>query len=196
MTTEPVVPVPTGAAAPASRRPLRRVLVPVLAFVALGAGLGALSGVVWHAVVDLPAYRVGDNGGASTSERGLTEFIGGDAWFCVIGAVVGLLLGLLAWYRFRRLGWPVVPVTALAATAAALVCWAVGSRLGPSDFPQRLAAARPGDLVPISLALRAPASLLVWPFLAVVPILVGSSLGADEEEAGRPAEPASAGDDG
>lgn len=176
-----------------------RLLVPVLALAALGAGLGALSGVVWHAVVDLPAYRVGKDGGASTSERGLAEFIAGDAWFCLIGAVVGLLLGTLAWRRLRRVGWPVVPIAALTATGAALVCWLVGTRLGPSAFPARLAAAQPGDLVPISLALRAKASLLVWPFLAVVPVLLGSSLGPDEEEADRrggAAAPGSAGDDG
>ena len=47
----------------------------------------------------------------------------------------------------------------------------------------RLAEAQPDDLVPVSLDLRAKVSLLVWPFLAVVPILLGSSLGADEEEA-------------
>jgi len=169
---------------------------PVVAFVALGTGLGALAGVVWHAVVDLPTYRVAGDGGASTSERGLAEFIAGDAWFCLIGAVVGLALGVVAWRRFRRVGWLVVPVAAVTATAAALLCWEVGTRLGPSDFSRRLAAARPGDLVPISLALRAKASLLVWPFLAVVPVLLGSSLGPDEEEVARAVAPGSAGDDG
>ena len=51
--------------------------------------------------------------------------------------------------------------------------------------------------MPVALELRAPASLLVWPFLAVVPVLLGSSLGRDEEEPsraggagrGRPAPP-------
>ena len=47
---------------------------------------------------------------------------------------------------------------------------------------QRLAQARPGDRVPIELTLRAPASLLAWPFLAIIPVLLGSSLGPDDEE--------------
>ncbi len=199
MTSRPAVP-PSDAgdpvAMPETHRPVRGLLVRAVALVALGTGLGALSGLLWHALVDLPAYRIGSNGGASTTERGLAEVIGGDAWFCVIGAVVGLLLGTLAWFCFRRVGWPVVLVAVLSATAAALVCQAVGTRLGPSDFTPRLAAARPGDLVPISLELRATTSLLVWPFLAVVPVLLGSSLGADEEEALAAAGPGSAGDHG
>jgi hypothetical protein len=54
--------------------------------------------------------------------------------------------------------------------------------LGPDNFVGRLAAAKPGELVPIELTLRARASLLTWPFFAIIPVLLGSSLGRDEEE--------------
>src|SRR4029453_14023076 len=47
---------------------------------------------------------------------------------------------------------------------------------------RRRAAADPGNLVPIELTLRAKASLLAWPFFAVIPILLGASLGWDEED--------------
>ena len=129
-----------------------------------------------------PAYELNSNGGASTSERGLTEFISGDAWFCAIGLVVGLLIGLAAWRWLRSIGWTVVLVVLVCAVAAALTCWLVGYRLGPGDFSARLAAAQPGQLVPIPLTLRARASLLTWPFFAVIPVLLGSSLGRDEDE--------------
>jgi hypothetical protein len=76
----------------------------------------------------------------------------------------------------------VVLVVVVCAVASALTCWLVGYRLGPGDFSARLAAAQPGDLVPIPLTLRARASLLIWPFFAVIPVLLGSSLGRDEEE--------------
>jgi hypothetical protein len=127
--------------------------------------LGAAAGVVWWLIVKPPAYELNSNGGASTSERGLSEFIAGDAWFCAIGLVAGLLIGLAAWRWLRTIGWSLV-----------------GYRLGPGDFAARLAAARPGELVPIPLTLRAGASLLTWPFFAVIPVLLGSSLGRDEEE--------------
>jgi hypothetical protein len=154
----------------------------VAAFTALGLGLGAAAGVGWWAVVDLPVYQINPDGGASISERGLAEFVAGDAWFCAIGLVVGVALGAVAWRALRDLGWPLVLLVGVVAVLAGLVCWFVGHRLGPGDFVDRLAAARPGDLVSIELTLRARASLLTWPFFAVVPVLLGSSLGRDEEE--------------
>lgn len=156
--------------------------VRVLAFVALGLGLGAVAGVVWWAAVELPVYTVLADGGAGINERGLAEFAAGDAWFCAIGLAVGLGLGVVAWRSLKDLGWPLVLLVGVVAVIAALVCWFVGHRLGPDDFVARLAAAKPGDVVPIELTLRARASLLTWPFCAVVPVLLGSSLGRDDEE--------------
>jgi hypothetical protein len=172
---------PAGSAGRVPRRAPSRG-VQVLGYVALGLGLGALTGVLWWQVVDLPGYRVNPDGGAATSERGLAQFIGGDAWFTLLGALVGLLLGWLGWVRLRLLGWPLVLVVAATATGAALLCWLVGYQLGPDNFNRRLVDARPGDLVLIQLTLRAKASLLVWPFAATVPVLLGSSLGTDDEE--------------
>ena len=156
--------------------------VRVAAYVALALGLGALAGVVWWALVDLPAYVVGTDGGAGITERGLSEFFAGDAWFCAIGLVAGVVIGLVGWRQFRELGWTLVLLVAGASVLAALVCWLVGHQLGPPSFVQRLASAHPGDAVPIELTLRAPASVLTWPFLAIVPVLRGSSLGEDDEE--------------
>ena len=133
-------------------------------------------------MVEPPAYRVNADGGASISERGLTEFLGGDAWFCAIGLVVGIVVGLGAWRWFDQIGWPLVLLVCGLAFLAGLTCWFVGYRLGPGDFSARLATAQAGDLVPIELTLRARASLLVWPFCAVIPVLLGSSLGRDDEE--------------
>jgi hypothetical protein len=154
----------------------------LLGFLAGSLALGAVAGVVWWLIVKPPAYELNSNGGATTTERGLTEFIAGDAWFCAIGLVAGLLIGLAAWRWLRSLGWTVVLVVLVCAVASALTCWLVGYRLGPGDFSARLAAAQPGQLVPIPLTLRARASLLVWPFFAIIPVLLGSSIGRDEEE--------------
>jgi hypothetical protein len=169
-------------ATPAGSLPPRPRPGAILAFVAGALGTGAVAGVLWWWAVDLPGYQVNREGVASTSERGLADFIAGDAWFTVLGAVAGLGLGWLAWTRLRHLGWSVVLVAAGSAVVAALVCWLVGHQLGPDDFTRRLAAARPGDVVPIQLTIRAKASLLVWPFAATVPVLLGSSLGRDDEE--------------
>jgi hypothetical protein len=181
-----VAPEPSEQPAPPRLPAWRRASAAGGLLVALGLGLGALGGVLWWALTDLPSYLVAANGGASTTERGLAEVLGGDAWFAVIGAVVGLALGVVAWRRLRAVGWPVVLVGTGTAALAALLCWAVGRELGPGEFTARLATASPGDRVPIELTLQAKASLLVWPFFAVIPILLGSSLGHDEEDP-RPA---------
>ena len=68
------------------------------------------------------------------------------------------------------------------ASLAGLLCWVVGYQLGPGPFVPRLAAAEPGDLVPIELTIRAQASLLVWPFARSSRVLLGSSLGRDDED--------------
>jgi hypothetical protein len=96
-----------------------------LFFLAGSLVLGAAAGVVWWLVVQPPAYELNSNGGATTSERGLTQFIAGDAWFCAIGLVVGLLIGLAAWRWLLPIGWPVVLVVLGCAVASALTCWLV-----------------------------------------------------------------------
>lgn len=148
-------------------------------------GIGA--GVLWEKIVKLPGYTVGQDGTASTTERGLAGFIAGDAWFAAIGFFVCIGLGIVAWKWFGRLGWPVVVVAIVGAACSGLVCWWVGYRLGPGDFETRLAAARPGDFVPITLTVRTPVVLLVWAFGAVIPVLLRSSLGRDPEEEEHPA---------
>ena len=166
---------------PTPAAPTRR-LRDAVGFVALGLGLGALAGVVWWLAADLPAYLVNQDGEAATTERDLTRFIAADAWFALLGAVVGVALGVVGWLRLRSIGWPVALLVVFTAVVAALVCWLVGHQLGPDNFARRLTAAPAGARVPIELTLRTKTSLLVWPFLAVLPVLLGSSLGRDEEE--------------
>ena len=127
----PAAPASGDAIAAADGRPqgsagtvVSGVLARAVAFVLLGLGLGAAAGVVWWAVVDLPAMWSILDGGASISERGLTEFLAGDAWFCAIGLVVGTLIGIGGWRWFRDLGWPLVLGVCGLAVAAS---WSAGS---------------------------------------------------------------------
>lgn len=177
-----VDPAPETRPVPLRLRSFKRELVHVVGFVLFALGFGGLAGLAWWGLVDLPGYLVESDGTTNTTERGLTEVIGGDAWFALIGLLGGALLGLLAWWRFRHVGWPVVLVGVVSAFLAALVCWLVGWELGPGPFEPRLAAATSGQFVPIELTLRARASLIVWPFAASIPVLLASSLGRDDEE--------------
>jgi hypothetical protein len=155
--------------------------------------IGVGAGVLWEKIVRLPGYTVAADGTAATTERGLTEVFGSDAWFSVLGFVISIGLGIVAWKWFGRLGWPVVVVAVIGALCSAAVCWWVGYHLGPGPFAPRLAAARPGQFVPISLTLRSPSALIVWAFGAIIPVLLRSSLGRDEEEEFLPPAPRDAG---
>ena len=155
-------------------------------WIALLAGLsvvvGGLAAVFWAMIVDLPAYKILSDGSATITERGLTEIVASDVWFVIIGALVGAGLGLVTWKWFRTLGWPTALLAVGAGLLAGVVCWQVGTLLGPGSFAERLTGARPGALVPIPLDLRSLSALAVWGFGAVTPVLLVSSLGPDDED--------------
>lgn len=154
----------------------------VIGFLALACGLGAAAGALWWSLTPLPAYQVDSQGKASVTERQLTQFFAGDAWFCLLGLVVGVGLGIFGYRLLRDLGWPLVLVVVIGAGAAGLLCWAVGYQLGPGEFTPRLAQAPLGSSVPITLTVQSKAALLFWPLCAVTPVLLASSLGKDSDE--------------
>lgn len=154
----------------------------MVGFLALAAALGAATGVLWWLIVPLPTYQLDSQGRASVTERELTQFFASDAWFCLLGLVVGVGLGVFGYRLLRDLGWPLVLVVVIGGTMAGLLCWLVGYQLGPGEFTPRLAHADPGGAVPIALTIRAKAALLFWPLCAVTPVLLASSLGKDTEE--------------
>jgi hypothetical protein len=151
-------------------------------YLLLSVVLGALGAVAWRLIVQLPTYTVQSDGKAVTTQAGLTQVFQSDAWFAGIGAVSGLLLGLLAWRWFRTLGWLAPVLAGLAALVAGVACWQLGSLLGPGPFEQRLAAANPGDVVPISLELHAPVALALWVMMAQLPVLIAASFLRDPED--------------
>ena len=124
-TTLPVTGVPAARRWPDARR--------VGLFVALGLGLGALSGVVWWAVTDLPTFRVVEGGGAATTERGLAGYIAADAWFVVCGVVVGLVVGLVVLGQVPNL---LAAAGILCVVAAGIGAERHGARVDPLGEPR------------------------------------------------------------
>ncbi len=158
----------------------------VVAWIALLVGLsavvGALAAVFWSGVVELPTYLIDKDDSAVIGEAGLTQVVAADVWYCITGALVGLGLGLVTWKWFRALGWVSALLAVGSGLLAGLLCWQVGELLGPGSFDQRIANAQAGDHVPISLQLRSWSAIAVWGFAAVTPVLLASSLGADEQD--------------
>ena len=147
--------------------------------------VGIVAAVLWRLIVQLPSYVVQPDGSATVTERALTEFFAADAWYVVLGVVFGAVIGIFTWRRFKHLGWVSAFLAVGLGALAGVVCWQLGQLLGGASFDERLATAKPGDLVPIGLMLRSPSALAVWAFAAVTPILLGSALGPDDEAAPR-----------
>ena len=133
---------------------------------------GVVCALIWHACVHLPMYQVDDKGYATTSERGLTAIFSIDSTFALIGMVIGVGCGFLSWWALHHRGVVVLVPTIATALVSATVCWAVGTLMGPHDFSDRVAAASPGDEVPVDFRLHTWTSLLVWVLGALIVTLI------------------------
>lgn len=146
--------------------------------------IGALGGLVWVSVVRLPTFTItSDYRAVPNPESELAAWFAVDAWYCLIGIVVGVGLGLWSWWWFNRTGW-LVTVFAIGGTLlAAAVSLRVGLWLGPGSFEVRLTAAQPGDVVPIAFELRSWAAFLLWALAAITPVMLLAAFSSDAEPA-------------
>ncbi len=109
-----------------------------------------------------------------------SAFIVADAWFCLIGAVGGLITGALG-YRFlvRRAGWVAAAGLMVGAVAAALVAVWAGENVGLGTYNHLLASSATGTFFSSSLGLGAKSALAAWPLFTSVVLLLGETRSAD-----------------
>lgn len=141
--------------------------------------VGAVCALLWANVTVLPSWTVMADGHAELSDVARTDVFSANSWYSVLAVAGGLAIGIAAWVRLRTVGWPVAVITAALAVIGGLTCWWLGEVFGPGPFPERLAAAEPGDEVPIALLLTTPSALAIWVFAAVAVPLVAASLGPE-----------------
>ena len=147
--------------------------------------VGALVALFWTNVVELPAWQVQADGSATMTQSGWTQMISIDAWYVLCALLVGPGIGWVAWCWFKPLGWPAAVIAALAGLVTGVVCAQLGPVLGPGAFAGRIAAANPGDRVPVAFELQAMSALAAWPLTAVAPVLFAASLGRDPDQPPR-----------
>lgn len=108
-----------------------------LAVIAAFAVVGALGGLLWYRLWDVPHGVVASHQWY-TSEAGLRDDFAGTGWYVAISVVAGLLLGALAaWFLDRSELVTLVAVVGGSALAAYLML-RVGYHLSPPD-PDQLA---------------------------------------------------------
>lgn len=139
---------------------------------------GLLGAGAWCLFTPLPSYTVNADYTATMSQAGRAALFGSDVTFAVIGLVLGLVVGWSTWVWFRRLGWLVAPLAVAAGLLAGAIALGVGELLGPGPLAPRLAMAKPGDVVPVALAVHAPTSVALWGFAASLGPLLGAWLSA------------------
>lgn len=169
--------------------PLKAVASRTATMAILAMLVGAVCALVWANLAVLPSYVVQQDGHAVISDSDLAESFSANFWFSMLAILGGVAIGIACWIVLRRIGWTVALVTSVLSLLGGLTCWALGSLIGPGQFAQRMAAAKPGESVQTALTLTTPSSLAIWVFAAVtVPLFaaaLGPELDADHEQGWR-----------
>lgn len=153
----------------------RRVLRPAVIAAAILIGsvaLGLAGGLAWAGLAPRALYVVVGRGSADVVNPETTAFIAADAWFCLIGAAGGLIIGLAGYLLAVRRDGPVPMAAILAgsALAGAAARW-IGVRQGLSRFDHLLLTTHKGTLLHAPLALAGDSSMAFWPSRASVPAI-------------------------
>ena len=155
------------------------VLAVVAVFAAVGAGCGWLWFQVWPqptGIVDQHTWRV--------DEEAVRQVFDGTAWYVLLAALGGLLVGAGATLLGRR-----APLLTLAAVIAGslLASWLmleVGLQLNPEDPAQLAKTAADGTELRGRLSLEGGNSpYLAWPFGSLVALMVVNFLLSSREQA-------------
>lgn len=143
--------------------------------------VGILAGVLWWFLTPSAGYTVGDNLGATMGERALSELFVADLTFTVIAALLGIGIGVICWFWFQQIGWWMCLLAIIACAIVGALMWQTGQLISPNDFDARLAAAKPGDVVPVDLRLRSLSALLVAPFVSMLPVMLLAAFWPQDE---------------
>jgi hypothetical protein len=103
-----------------------------LVVVAVFAGMGALGGVLWYHLWDVPNGIVAGHQWY-TSEAGLRDDFAGVGLYVAIGVLAGLLLGVLAASVFDRSELVTLLAVVVGSVLAAYLMLRVGYHLSPPD---------------------------------------------------------------
>lgn len=134
---------------------------------------GIPAGLAWAAAAPRALLQVVSRGTAVVVNAETSAFIVADAWFCLIGAVGGVLTGSIGYLiAVRRRGAVAAAGLIAGALAAALVMLWAGDNCGLAAFRHRLTVSAPGTRFDSSLALGATSALAFWPMFAALAIAV------------------------
>lgn len=157
----------------------RRGVVVSIAILLGGVLIGAPGGLAWALLAPRVAYEVVSRGLADAVNPETSGFIAADAWFCLIGVVCGLIIGVGGYLLgVRRYGPGPMAAVLAGSVGAALVARIIGQSWGVSQFDHKLLTSPAGTLVHAPLALGGGPSQILWPAVAFWPLAACLAAGA------------------
>jgi hypothetical protein len=160
-----------------SLRAASRTVAWIAVALAGSAVLGLLGGLIWGKFAPRALLEEIGAGTAEVINAETRAFFGADVWFGAIGAVAGLLTGILG-YRFavspRDGGARAAVAVALIGGAVAgpfVMLW-LGQQIGLSAYNHALASSATGTRFSSSLALGAKSALAFWPLVTAAVLFI------------------------
>jgi len=168
---------------PARRSPWVVVPAQVLATLAVFAGVGAAAGWLWFKLWDVPSGVV-SGGQWFTGEAGLRDDFQGVAWYVVLAALAGLVLGILTAWLFDRSELATLVAVIAGSALAAYVMLRVGTHLSPPDPHELAKTAQDGDKLDGALRVTswAPKASFTFGALVGLALVYGLSIGRAPRE--------------
>jgi hypothetical protein len=154
-----------------------------LVVLAVFAGVGALCGLLWFRVWDVP-HGVVSGHQWYTSETGLRADFAATGWYVVIALLAGLVLGALAAWRCDRSELVTLAAVLAGSVLAGYLMLQVGYHLSAPDPDVLARAAKDGTKLDGALRVGSGPPKLAFPFGALLGLAVvyASTLGRTPDE--------------
>lgn len=192
---ETAEPAGGAVAAPAARPPaspwteVRHDLRTAGVVVAVLAVAGLASGVLWWLLAPRADFRITSGGPSPIGNPSEELLAADDVVFVLVLAGLGLVAGIVVWFRRSFRGVAAIGALAVGMAAAGSGAWLIGRLLAPA--PGHAALTHVGGVVRTGLDLASWPALAVGPFLAVLAYVLATVVDSTDD-LGR----AAAGDEG
>jgi hypothetical protein len=141
------------------------------AVVVLYAVVGAAAGWLWHRLWEPPSGVVVD-GRWYLDSAGLRGEFPSTAWFVVVAAGAGLLLGVVCALIFERSELVTLVAVVVGAALATYLMWKVGVSLSTDDPATLARSASDGDRIPARIEVSGRSPFLVLPAASLASLAV------------------------